>query len=381
MPNIYKRKSDNNYYVRIPLGKDMNGKYQYDTLYAKKKSVLEEKIKEYEKNKGINGRRLDKIPFTLSEWTYKYLFNSIHANVSPVTFNGYMSIYNTHIKDSELGKMELKNIQPMHLEKYLSRLKSQGKHSKNEQLSADSVKKIMFLLKTSFQAAVKNNLLVYNPMSEVKPPKNTKEAKPRRALSISEQTAYIRCCDLVAYGFLYKLALFTGMRQSELMGLKWEYVDFTNNIIKINEILKYTTVYDENGKKHNTYVTKSPKSKKGYRDVPIPKSLLPMFKQLKLQSTSDYVFSTSTGNHLNQGNINRGHKTICKLANIELVPFHCLRHTYATRLLEAGENYKTLQKLLGHADIQTTLNIYTHVSSETMQSATDKLDTLLSSML
>lgn len=119
----------------------------------------------------------------------------------------------------------------------------------------------------------------------------------------------------------------------------------------------------------------------GTRTIPIPKIILLPLKELKLKSCSQYVFSTKNGTHLNQGNINRGHKAICKKAGLNPVPFHALRHTYATRMLEAGENFKTLQTLLGHAQLSTTMDIYTHILSETLQSSATKLDILLETVL
>lgn len=106
-------------------------------------------------------------------------------------------------------------------------------------------------------------------------------------------------------------------------------------------------------------------------------SLLAKFKELKLQSTSEYVFAASSGKLLNQWNINRGHNAIYFNAKIEYVPFHALRHTYATRLLEIGENLKTLQGLFGHADITTTMNKYPHVLDKTKQNTADKIDKIL----
>lgn len=383
MPNIYKRKDNELYYVRIPIGKDDNGKHQYETLYDKKRSVLEEKIKEYEKNKGINGQRLDKTPFTLSEWINKRLFNSVLDQVSPSTFQGYVSLYETHIKGSDLGNMKIKEIKPMHLNAFLNDLKSKGKYTKGEPLATSSVKKLRFLLNNCFKSAYYNNIVSYNPMEspEIKLPKNTKKAQPRTALTIDQQKAYIKACEVQTYGLLYILALSTGLRMGEIIGLKWKYVDFDTNTINVVEIIKYSRVYDKTGDKHNEHVTKSPKSEAGSRSVPMPKFLVTKLKELKLQSTGDYVFSTSKGTPLNQGNINRGHTAICERAEINHIPFHSLRHTYATNLLKTGENFKTLQVLLGHADISTTMNIYAHVLEDTKKTAASKLDELFSNML
>jgi integrase len=128
-------------------------------------------------------------------------------------------------------------------------------------------------------------------------------------------------------------------------------------------------------------VTKGTKSSKGNknkekRTVPIPAFLIKEFKQHRLRTKGDYVFCTSIGTTLSADNIRKYHHKICEKAKVKSISFHALRHTYATRLLENGENFKTIQELLGHADIKTTLNIYTHVLEDTKKSAADKLEAL-----
>lgn len=381
MPNIHKRKTDNYYYVRIPIGKDANGKHRYQTLYSKKKSDLEEKIKDYEKSKGINGQRLDKVPFTLAKWTYHYLFSYSHPKVTPSSFQGYIGLYNIHIKDSNLGAMQLKDIHHQDIQTYFYSLKSKKKYNFGEPLSKSTLIKIRFLLNKVLNAAVLNNLLATNPMIDIALPIDAKDAKPTLAFSLEEQRRYMTTANTSYYGLLYQVAICTGMRMGELIALKWENINFSTNEIYVIESIKYTTVYDASGNSKKEYVTKSPKSKMGTRTIPIPKLILLPLKELKLKSCSQYVFSTKNGTHLNQGNINRGHKAICKKAGLVPVPFHALRHTYATRMLEAGENFKTLQTLLGHAQLSTTMDIYTHVLPETLQSSAAKLDMLLETVL
>lgn len=379
MPNIHKRK-DGYYYVRLPLGKDDNGKHQYDVIYDKKKSDLEEKMKDYEKNKGINGRALEKAPLTLTQWTYRHLFTTVLGSVAPSTFHGYVGLYESHIKTSKLGDRDIKDIKPIDLQEFFNNgVVSHGKYSTNNPLAYSSLKKLRFLVNSVFKSAMINNIISFNPMQHVEISKNKQDGIERPALTIAEQKAYIKALDGEVYGFLYIVALFTGMRLGELIGLKWDYVDLKRNRIAVVETIKRSRVYKADGNYKKESVTKSPKSAKSKREIPINKSLVPTFEDHKAKSTSNYVFSTSNNTPLSAENVAKYHKRICVKAQINPVPFHSLRHTYATRLVEVGENFKTLQELLGHSDISTTMNIYAHVLEESKNSAADKLESIFKS--
>jgi Site-specific recombinase XerD len=199
-------------------------------------------------------------------------------------------------------------------------------------------------------------------------------------------------------GILYIFALGTGLRLGELLALKWSDISFKDKTVTVNKSIKETYIFDENEEKHFSVVEQEPKTKNSYRSVPINDNLLDLLKDHKKKQLIDHeqnkdvyvdnllVFATPTGNYLNYSNVRKIFKKIIKKYNNSLTEeekktkslpdlrIHDLRHTFATRLFENGVAPKTVQSLLGHADITTTMNIYTHVMKDTKDNAIDKIN-------
>ena len=346
---------------------EVNYNYTKKSFTGKTKKEIEKKIRDYEIELSMYGSTLEKKPITLSEWLHTHLFTNMLPSVAASTFERYKGIYDNYILNSNLGNMQLKNIKQIHLQEYFNSLTT---------LSAASMKKTQFLLNGAFKSAISNNLIRVNPLTDFKMPTSQKKEKVIEVFTLEEQKAYINALADEKYGFLFYLTLNTGMRLGEVIGLKWDCINFDKNTITIAETINRSKVFAQDGSYENKIITKSPKTNKGKREIPIPTFLLSTLKTLKLRSTTEYVFATRSNLPLRAEYVRKCHLRICKKANIKEISFHALRHTYATRLIEAGENIKTVQELLGHADITTTMNVYTHVLDETKKAAADKLTAL-----
>ncbi|MBU3811231.1 MAG: site-specific integrase [Candidatus Niameybacter stercoravium] len=119
------------------------------------------------------------------------------------------------------------------------------------------------------------------------------------------------------------------------------------------------------------------KTKNSKRIIPISNALKPLLLNHHQHSSSEYVFPSSTGSHMTPENVRRIQISLCKKANIPYKNFHALRHTFATRLIESGVDIKTVSLLLGHADINITLNTYVHSTDDTKHNAANALNYLL----
>ena len=361
MASICKRK-DGTWCAAIVYGVNDSGKPKRKYLYGKTKKEVEEKLRKFSTDIHDYGNAINEVSFTVQEWVYQHMFTNLHKSIADTTFENYLIVYNTHIKNSWLGEMKLKDVKLLHLQQYFK---------DKTALSEAYMHRIRILLNGSFKTAILNNLIRTNPLTGFKPPKSEKEESTFEVLTKDEQSIYMA----YAKEPIILTALFTGMRLGELLALKWYNVDLDSRIISVVESYNRAKVYDEKGNYTTKDLFKEPKSKSGTRKIPIPQFLATQLKKHKLLSKyakdDDLVFCTSTGKVYSTSNIRRLHHMILKKSGLRHVKFHALRHTYATRLLEAGENFKTLQVLLGHADIQTTMNIYAHVTEETKFGAAD----------
>ncbi len=384
-------RADGRIQARVNIGRDEKGKIKYKYFYGRTLKEANAKAEAYKLDLLNYGRPLDTNSTTLSEWTYKHLFTNVYPTVSASTFERYMTTYNNHIRGSYVGNMNVQEIQQVHLQNYLNTKTS---------LSKSSIKKIYELLNNSFKSAIANNLIRLNPLDSVKLPSSEVKPKSIEILTLAEQKAYINALENSGVKMILFTLLNTGMRVGEAMALKWDNVDLTNATITVCENIKKVKQYDTKGNSKNILITKSPKTEKGNRLLPIPKFLVNELKRFKLsshKSKDGLVFCSRNGTPLEYNTIRRAHVNICKKAEIrpyELmddegnttiqykgVSLHALRHTFATRMIENGVDVKTVSELLGHASIEITLNTYVHSTNEAKRKAIDTMEQMYEGLI
>lgn len=248
------------------------------------------------------------------------------------------------------------------------------------------IDKVYILMSNGFNIAVLNKIIATNPFTlkgAIIKPKSQKDTKKVEALEIDEQNLLLT--ELSKTDDYYKdiiyIALFTGMRIGEILALKSDDIDLESKKIKITK----TLTKDKNDK---VIIGKTTKTYTGMREIPFLDVLLPIFRNYTHQG---YLF-TLNGNFISPSTINSHFKKICKNANIRViitkkkkkngfvnlrssnVNTHMLRHTFATRCIEAGMSAVVLQKLLGHKDIETTLNTYTSVFNKFKEDEFSKVE-------
>lgn len=210
--------------------------------------------------------------------------------------------------------------------------------------------------------------------------------KEVQILSITDQKKFIDSIDGDKFEILFLLALSTGLRLGELLGLKWSDISFDDESLTVNRTLQRVTEINKDGTREKKVIEQYPKTKNSIRTVPIPRNILVKLKKHKIQQTeqrlllgdayinNNYVICNDTGLALNNNRPGKILDSLLKKLNIPKIKFHALRHTYATRLFEAGVPPKTVQTLMGHYDISITMDIYTHVMHNTKQGAVDKIN-------
>ncbi|MBI9071407.1 MAG: tyrosine-type recombinase/integrase [Melioribacteraceae bacterium] len=208
-------------------------------------------------------------------------------------------------------------------------------------------------LKAAFNKAVDWEYIEFNPFTKVKPPKLIK--KFPSVINHSELQKILEQVENAVLGNLYHVAYYTGMRQSELLNLKWDSIDLKNNILTVKNSTEFKT-----------------KSKKD-RQIPISKTIIKTFAILHKVKKSDYVFPNEQGYKFHQDTISHRFKDAVRAAGMsEDIHFHSLRHSFASNLVRNGTSLYVVKELLGHTDISTT-QIYSHLNVESLHDAILKL--------
>lgn len=353
-------------------------------LYARTVKELEEKInstnKLLENNININAREQK-----YKEFIEDYLYNVRFLNLKNTSKITYENMYKKYIKNNKITKLKVKDINKLIIQNFYKELRNKG-------TGIPTIKTIHYIISGSIKYAYENELIIKDFSNILKIPKETQEEKLKKenkikALTKKEQKDFIEAIKSDKLELFYLIALYTGMRKTEIIALTWNDIDLENKTININKIAKYQHEVrrGENGK--YKVMIQTPKTKKSIRKIPFPgglKNKILRHKkeqiELKLKLGFDFnknnlVFCEANGEYLRELNIYLHFKKTMKKIKANHT-FHDLRHTYATRLFELGENPKTVQELLGHSKIDTTLNIYTHVLEDIKKNAASKIDKL-----
>jgi integrase len=249
---------------------------------------------------------------------------------------------------------------------------------RDDKISASTVGHIVTLLGTILTQAMKNGIIIKNVAALT--------AKPRidrpeiEVFSLSEQIKLLKILPEHRLGFAFEFKMATGLRQSELLGLRWMDVDIARGTIKIrNTLMRKKDMMDP--KKKSKIKEGKPKTAKGNREIPLPTPILKKLqnhleKQEKEREKassawikSDLVFVSEIGKNIEPRSLLKVFHSLLKKSELNMRGLHSLRHTYATRAIESGMDVKTLSELLGHEDITTTLNLYVHSSDDAKNKA------------
>src|SRR5215212_7338042 len=310
----------------------------------------------------------------VGEFLDRWLADSVSDTVKATTFERYEQITRLHLKPA-LGRVRLKALTPAHVRGlYREKLEAGS--------SARTVRYIHTTLHKALKQAVLDGLIPRNATEAVKPPQPTREEMhpltPEQA-KLLLQVAHESGDRLDA---LYVLAIHTGLRQGELLGLKWDDVDLDEGSLQVRRTLTITK---------DGPVFTSPKTSGSRRSVKLTSNAIEVLKrhlerQLgeidkvgSLWSENGLIFASETGEPLNRHNlIRRSFKPLLKQAGLPQIRFHDLRHTCATLLLIRNVNPKIVSEMLGHSTIAITLDTYSHVLPNMRNQAAAAMEEALS---
>jgi len=324
----------------------------------------------------------------LKQFTELWIERFAKKTYAPSTFASRMNCLNTYILP-EFGNRNVGSITKNELSDFLQDLMKDGtrRDGKDGGLSAGTVETIHRALQSVFKFAKERSHIQINPMESVKKPKS--QMTDKEVYSTDEISKVINLLEDEdpKWKLLVLLAIFTGMRRGEIIGLEWKHIDFENCVINVQQALTYT---------NKTYHVRQPKTKSGIRSIGLPSQFLSELKifhhqakkdriaSAELWNNGDYFFvftsprtienKTVLGHPFNPSSVTTWWRRFTQRNELKFIPFHNLRHTSATWLIMSGENIKTVSARLGHSKIQTTLDIYTKALQEADKVASDKFN-------
>jgi integrase len=312
------------------------GKRKY--LYGKTKKVVTDRLRE-RLSSGLTDLAPEADGIRVGEYLDRWL-PTVKGTVRERTWDRHEEVVRLHLKPS-IGGAKLQKLNALDVQElYRTKLDSG--------LSPRTVQIVHTTLHKALKQAVRWSLLLKNVTEAVTPPRpNRKEV---RGLTSEEVKRILRLVKGERFETLYVLAVTTGMRQGELLGLKWEDVDLDAGTVRVRR-----TVWEG--------VASAPKTSKANRSIRLTElAREALMEQRVRDGKSEWVFSTRNGTPVNCHNlIYRSWWPLLVKAGLPRIPFHNLRHTCATLLLSKGVHPKLVQELLGHAHIATTLDTYSHV--------------------
>lgn len=352
-------------------GKRKSGGY-YETR-AEAASALRDYTTTVDKGEYIEPQKMP-----LSQWLQIWV-DEYCCDIKESTKTQYRGYINNHINPA-LGNVCICNLQPHMIQRFINRLEYQGK-KKDQPISYKTRKNVHGCLSSALERAVKLRYLRENPASGCTIPKNdedipTQVISPLNTAQIKQFTSEIKGAR---FERVYLIALYTGMRLSEIIGLQWERVNLDTGEVVVS---KQLAMKREKGSPRKLISTKSRK----IRRIIIPQTAIDILRgqqktqyQYRLMTGSEWnnelnlVFTDEYGNSLPHASIEHEFKKIVRRLQLPDRRFHDLRHTFATEAIRAGVDIETVSKTLGHFSVGFTLDVYGHVTQEMKEEAARRI--------
>lgn len=364
--NIYKRK-DGRWEGRYIRSYDAQNKAKYAYIYGKTYNEVKQKMLDERctlKKVGITNRSSLTYGELLDSWLH-----SSQLNTKESTHARYAHLIRTHIKP-QLGKYQLSMLSTEIIEAFIEFQLTEGRLDNTGGLAPKTVTDILTIIKTTIEYARYKGLPVICNLSKLAIKKKEKEM---RVLTPSEQDALLAVLvdNMDLYKFGVFLSLYTGIRVGELCALQWEDFDLTLSILKVRKTMQRIQDTGNGAFSKTKIVITEPKSQCSVRDIPLPTFVIDMAQNF-VASPKAYIL-TGNDRYVEPRTMQNRFKSYVKDSGISDANFHALRHTFATRCVEVGFEIKSLSEVLGHANVNITLNRYVHSSFELKCSNMNKL--------
>ena len=363
-----RERKDGRWEGRHIVGYDENGKPKTKNVLAKTKAECIEKLKKLQAEYGEVAPFRIKPDMRFGDWINYWYENHCKPGIRVTTQKGYEQWIYLHAIPS-IGHIKLNKLTQADCQKFLNELKANGRKNSRDThgpgLSEKSVRSCYHVIRMSLERAIKDGLIKKNPILGCKlPPTEPKEMK---VLTKEEIQRFLIQAKEEGMYELFLLELTTGLRRGEILALTWEDLNFETGELRINK-----QVVPVAGK----LITSEPKTKAAFRTIILPPVMVELLKEYKKGVFSPLIFPSriNPDKPIDPGYVRKRLQDILERAGCKKVRFHDLRHTFATISLEHGMDVKTLSTIIGHVSSRTTLNIYTHITSEMQENAAANID-------
>lgn len=360
------------------MGKDLKGKEIGDGIYQQSNGTYCARfVDKFGSRKSKRSKKLQEVRQWLADATYinehsdldqatdmlvdawyDYWIGIKKQTVRPNTVRNYSERYERNIKNV-IGSKLLTEVKPVHCQKIFSDMAEEG-------YKTTTIYQTRITLFNMLEFAKENDVLIVNPCKKSLKSNMGKPSEKKEALTIDVQKKFLGAVVGYSYENQYRFVLQTGLRTGEMIGLKWSDIDFKNRTMKIERTMEYRYKVGE-------WRIGPPKSQSGYRTVPLTEEAVRILENQRKKNKSlkiipmkwkDFVFLRRKGTPVKNSTYDTGLFKYYDRAGIPRFSMHVLRHTFATRCIEAGMKPKTLQKILGHSNIGITMNLYVHITED-----------------
>ena len=390
-----RRKDNKNRVLKEGEYQRSNGTYEYKwrdkcgdrhSIYAKTLDELRDKENDVLRDV-LDGIRAQKKDLTIND-----LYNTwvqLKRGLKDNTFRNYKYMYKQFV-EQDFGRMKITDLKRTDVRAFYNRL------ADDQHLKVSTIDCVHTVLHQVLELAVEDDYLRYNPsdnaLKELKKAHNNDSVK-RKALTLPEQELFESFLRKPGphnhWCPIFTVMLWTGMRVGEITGLRWCDIDMENDTISVNHTLVF---YSKGEKEGCTFAVNTPKTEAGMRTIPMLPKVKEAFQMerryqeevgitctARIDGYTDFIFVNRFGGVQHQGTLNKALRRIIRDCNYEvmdkvrdgedvtLLPKfsnHSLRHTFTTRMCEAGVNVKAMQDILGHADAETTMDIYAEATPD-----------------
>lgn len=367
------------------MGKDLRGKEIGEGIYQQTNGTYCARfVDRFGKRRTKRSKKLQEVKQWLADATYinehsdieqatnmmvdawfEYWIDIKRKTVCPNTVRNYRERYYRNIQ-KVIGKKLLTEVKPIHCQNIFTKMAEEGYRT-------STLYQTRITLYNMLEFARENDVILNNPCKRSVKSNMGKPSQKKKALTVETQKRFLQQAKGQSYENQFRFILQTGLRTGELVGLKWEDVNFENKTLKIERSMEYRYSVGE-------WRVGEPKSKSGYRTIPLTDEAIRILmaqkkKNMKIKEISiewvDYIFLSRKGEPVKNSTYDTALFKICEKAEIDKFSMHVLRHTFATRCIEGGMIPKTLQKILGHSNIGITMNLYVDITEEQKQKEID----------